>query len=151
MIPADLERFVESHRRVAIDTSPLIYWLEKHPRYFELSKHIFDLTESNRVQTVTSTLTLTEVLVLPYRKKDWENVHRIYVVLDNYPHLEWIPPTLEIAGQAARIRAAHNLKTPDAIQAATAILSGSTGFISNDPIFRRVPSLDVLILDEMLQ
>ena len=32
-----------------------------------------------------------------------------------------------------------------------ALAAGVTGFISNDPIFRRVPSLDVLILDEMLQ
>jgi predicted nucleic acid-binding protein len=71
--------------------------------------------------------------------------------LVTYPHLEWVPPTLHIAERAAQIRADHNLRTPDAIQAATALAAGVIGFVTNDPMFRRVPSLDVLILDEMLQ
>jgi predicted nucleic acid-binding protein len=77
-------------------------------------------------------------------------VDRIYVALDNYPHVHWIQPSLEIAERAARIRADYNLKTPDAIQAATATVAGATALISNDPIFRRVSGFEVLLLDEML-
>jgi predicted nucleic acid-binding protein len=57
---------------------------------------------------------------------------------------------LDIADQA-RIRPEHNLRTPDAIQGATAILSGATALISNDPAFPRLDELDVLIFDELLK
>ena len=135
---------------MAVDTSPFIYWLEENPKYFDVSKRIFDLVEKRKAKVVTSTLTLTEALVLPYRMKDWRRVYRIHAVLNTYPHLEWLPPTVEIARQAAHIRAEFNLRIPDAIHAATALISGATAFITNDPIFRRVPSLGVLLLDEML-
>lgn len=36
------------------------------------------------------------------------------------------------------------------IQTATAMIAGATGFISNDPGFKRVKDLDVLILDEVI-
>jgi predicted nucleic acid-binding protein len=102
------------------------------------------------MRAITSTLTLTEVLVQPYRVRDWRRVNRVYAALYTYPHLEWLAPTLEIADRAARIRADYNLKTPDAVQAATALLGGAPVLICNDSIFRRVPSLEVLLLDEML-
>lgn len=103
------------------------------------------------MRAITSTLTLTEVLVQPYRVRDWQRADRIYAALRNYPHLEWLTPTLEIADRAASIRAEHSLKTPDAVLAATAQVAGATALITNDPVFRRVPSLNVLLLDEMLQ
>jgi len=52
--------------------------------------------------------------------------------------------------RAAQIRADHNLRTPDAIHAATALAAGVTGFITNDPVFRRIESLEVLVLDDLL-
>ena len=136
---------------MAVDTSPFIYWLEENPKYFDVSKRIFDLVENRKAKVVTSTLTLSEALVLPYRMKDWRRVYRIHAVLDTYPHLEWLPPTIEIARRAAHIRADFNLRIPDAIHAATALITGATALITNDPIFRRVPGLEVVLLDEMLQ
>jgi predicted nucleic acid-binding protein len=62
-----------------------------------------------------------------------------------------LPPTVEIARQAAHIRAEFNLRIPDAIHAATALITGATALITNDAIFRRVPGLEVVLLDEMLQ
>jgi len=135
---------------MAVDTSPFIYWLEENPKYFDVSRRIFDLVEKRNAKVVTSTLTLSEALVLPYRMKDWRRVYRIHAVLDTYPHLEWLPPTIEIARRAAHIPADFNLRIPDAIHAATAQIAGATALITNDPIFRRVPSLGVLLLDEML-
>jgi hypothetical protein len=42
------------------------------------------------------------------------------------------------------------MRTPDAIQAATAVRSSATGFISNDPIFHRVEGFEALTLDDLL-
>lgn len=51
----------------------------------------------------------------------------------------------------ARLRAEHNLKTPDALQAATAFPSSATGLISNDPVFQRLENLEIAILDDFLK
>jgi predicted nucleic acid-binding protein len=93
---------------------------------------------------------MTEVLVQPYRMDDRSRVNRFYNLLSTYPNLVWISPDLEIADIAARIRAQHRLRTPDAIQAATAIHSRVTALITNDAIFTRVPDFETLVLDHFV-
>ena len=93
---------------------------------------------------------MTELLVLPHRENDEQRANDFYGLLSTYPNLEWIAPTLEIADIAARIRALHRLRTPDALQAATAVHSRTTGFITNDPIFQRVEAFQTLVLDDLL-
>jgi hypothetical protein len=41
--------------------------------------------------------------------------------------------------------------TPVAIQVATAVSSGAAGFIRNDPVFKRVPEVECLLLEDCLQ
>jgi predicted nucleic acid-binding protein len=62
-----------------------------------------------------------------------------------------VAPNLRIADMGAHLRAEYNLRTPDAIQAATCLSYGATGFISNDAGFRRVAGLDVMVLDDLLE
>jgi predicted nucleic acid-binding protein len=71
-------------------------------------------------------------------------------LLATYPGLTWIAPDLGIADTAARMRAEYRLKTPDAVQAATAIQLKVSGFLSNDPVFQRVAEFDTLVMDELL-
>ena len=99
---------------------------------------------------VTSTITLLELLVQRYRLGDTDRVNKFYALLSTFRHLEWIAPHLEIADMGARFRAESGLRTPDAIQAATAVNGGATGFITNDTAFRRVLALDVMILDDLV-
>ena len=115
----------------------------------QLVDPIFVWLEGPRGQAVTSTITMLELLVQPYRLSDIDRVNRFYGLLSTHPHLDWTAPTLEIADLGARLRAEHNLKTPDALQAATAIVAEATGFISNDPVFQRLTSLEVTILDQL--
>jgi predicted nucleic acid-binding protein len=98
---------------------------------------------------VTSTITMTELLVQPYRGLDEQQAGLFYGLLSTYPNLDWIAPDLEIAGLAARLRAAHRLKTPDALQAATAVHAGASGLITNDPVFERVEGFEALVLDRL--
>jgi len=56
---------------------------------------------------------------------------------------------LAIADRASHLRAADNLRAPDAVQAATALVEKASGFISNDPAFRRIDGLAVLLLDDL--
>ena len=145
-----LEDFFERHRKIGLDTSVFIFEIEGNPRYIKLVNPIFVWLDGPKGRAVTSTITMMELLVQPYRLSDIDRVNKLYALLSTYPHLEWIEPTLEIADLAARLRAEYNLKTPDALQAATALACQATGFISNDAAFKRVGGLEVLILDEML-
>lgn len=131
-----------------MDTSIFIYQLESNIRYLIFTDIIFDQIEQGH-KAVTSTITMTELLVHPYRKGDDRHLDEIYGWLNIYPNLDWIALNLEIADLAARIRALHNLKTPDAVQAATAVHDLATGLITNDPAFERVPSFETLVLDQL--
>jgi predicted nucleic acid-binding protein len=92
---------------------------------------------------------MTELLVQPYRDSDEQRVDEFYALLSTYPNLDWIAPNLRIADLAARIRALHRLRTPDALQAATAVHAFATGLITNDPVFERLGAFDTLVLDQL--
>jgi predicted nucleic acid-binding protein len=100
------------------------------------------------VKASTSTLTLLETLARPYQLNNDELVLQFYSLLTTYPHLTWVPMTLNIADLAARLRAEHHLKTPDAILAASAIASDATGFVCNDRAFQKIPAFECLLLDD---
>lgn len=145
-----IQRFLARHRKIGLDTSIFIYQLEGHPKYAEITSAVFAWLESPGGRAVTSTVTMLELLVLPYRLSDFGRVNELYLLLSRYPNLDWVEPGLEIADRAARLRAEHRLGVPDALQAATALARQATGFISNDKAFQRVTPLDVLVLDDVL-
>jgi predicted nucleic acid-binding protein len=150
MTVSKLEQFLKRHSRLGLDTSIFIFQIEENPKYLEVVNPIFAWLEGPKARAVTSTITMLELLVQPYRFSDIDRVNKFYALLSTYPHLEWIAPTLEVADLAARLRAQYNLRTPDALQIATALGWQATGFISNDPLFRRVTGVEALILDELL-
>jgi len=93
---------------------------------------------------------MTELLVQPYREHDESRADEFYALLSTYPHLEWIAPNLEIADTAARLRALHGLRTPDALQAATALQARATGMVTNDPAFALVGGFETAVLDRFV-
>ncbi len=145
-----LDRFFRRHNKVAFDTSVFIYQLENDPKYRPLTHSIFSWLETPGHAAITSTITMAELLVKPYREKDEREVDKCFALFSRFPNLEWVAPNLDVGDAAARIRAEWRLKTPDAIEAATAIYCGISGFLTNDPIYRRVSELDTLILDDLL-
>jgi predicted nucleic acid-binding protein len=124
--------------------------MERNPRYFDVAKAVFESIESGKSSAVTSTVVLTEIMVQPYRNENLPQAEASYGLLTTLPNLEWVPPSLQIANLAAALRASYRMQTPDALIAATAVLCRASAFLTNDPIFRRITSLEVLILDEYL-
>lgn len=141
--------FLVRHRLLALDTSIFIYQLEANPRYLPLTDHIFRWLERSGGRAVTSTLTMSELLVQPYRDANQKRADEFYSLLSIYPNLEWVAPNLEIADLAARIRSLHRLRTPDALQAATALYCSATAMITNDPVFKRVAGIETMFLEEL--
>jgi predicted nucleic acid-binding protein len=146
-----LKRFLSRHRRIAIDTCVFIYQLEGHLKYSSTAEIVFEWLEQQGHSAVTSTVTMLELLVQPYRQADLKRVDQIYALLTTFPNLEWIASSLEVSDLAARLRADHDLRTPDAVQAATALDARATAIVTNDPAFERVSSIEVAVLDRFAQ
>ena len=96
-------------------------------------------------------LIFAECLVQPYREKDMALAARYMVLFRNFPHLSVLPVTDEIAERAAFLRAHYRLKTPDAFQLATALISASHAFLTNDERTPEIEGFQVLILDRYLK
>ncbi|WP_276753030.1 type II toxin-antitoxin system VapC family toxin [Chlorogloeopsis fritschii] len=56
----------------------------------------------------------------------------------------------DIPETAAQLRANYNLRTPDAIQIATAICGGASFFLTNDARLPSLPELSVLVLEQLI-
>jgi len=137
------------HQRIGLDTNLFIYFLENHPKYGTWCASLFGLIERRRNPAVTSTVTLLELLVQPYRQHEEEVAQRIFALTSTYPGIEWIPLTMYVADLGAELRARYRLSTPDAIQLATAISRNATRFYGNDRTLRRVQQIECVIVDHV--
>jgi hypothetical protein len=52
---------------VGLDTAPFIYYFERHSSYLPLVEPFFEALDRGEILGITSTVTLTEILVHPYR------------------------------------------------------------------------------------
>src|SRR5947209_8439262 len=91
--------------RLGLDTAPIIYFIEAHPRYEAILKQIFKLVASGTLTGVTSTITLTEVLVHPFMRGDTKLQQEYRDLLLHSDHFEVTPVEADIAERAANLRA----------------------------------------------
>lgn len=134
---------------VGLDTAPLIYFIEQNEAYLYLVRDFFGFMSKGHFQVVTSTLTLTEVLVHPLRSGQIELADQYREIILDEENLITVPVSVEIAELAAQLRATKNLRTPDAIQIATAIEGGAKFFLTNDLRLSVVEDLEILVLDDL--
>jgi predicted nucleic acid-binding protein len=139
-----------SGQTVGLDTAALIYFIERHPLYLPLIEPFFAAVERGDVQVVTSTLTLTEVLVHPYQHGNQTLAREYSDILLHARNVGALPVSPEIAADAARLRALHGIRAPDAIQLATAQSRHATAFLTNDEGLEKVSGLHVLVLKQLL-
>ena len=148
---ADLTDALSGHARLGLDTAVFIYHLEQNSRYFPLTHALLAGIEAGRWTACTSVVTLMELTVRPFQLGQPEVATRYEAALAHFPNLSLIDVTREVARQAAQLRAAFRLRPADALQAATALVSGATLWITNDcDLARLSPLLDVLLLEEFV-
>jgi predicted nucleic acid-binding protein len=87
---------------------------------------------------VTSSLTLLELLVVPYRSGNRRLAAQYEAVLTQARGIRMVDISLEHLRLAAQLRAAAKIKTPDALQLAAAIDQRCPVFLTND---RRMPDV----------
>ena len=62
-----------------------------------------------------------------------------------------IPADATLWEKAANLRATlSGLKTPDALHAATALEHGRGLLVTNDPVFRRIADLSIILLSDLI-
>ena len=142
--PRSLLDGLGDHPVLVVDTAPIIYWLEGHPRLAERFRVIFDGAESGAATVVISTETLAEVLAGPLRAENELLTGQYREALTRSPGWQVMPLDIDVAVEAARIRAAYRLRLPGAIQVATAIRAGAAALVTHDRALRRVRGLRVV-------
>lgn len=136
--------------RVCIDTAPFIYFIEEHPKYLSIVRPVFAEIDTGRIEAITSTLTLLEVLVHPFKTNNDAIAKKYREILLHSSGLTTFELLHEYSESASRLRAKYSIKTPDAIQIAVGLFHKATSFLTNDPSLKRVSEIDVLVLDDFL-
>jgi predicted nucleic acid-binding protein len=136
-------------RRLGFDTAPMIYFVEAHPEYDAQITPIFERIEQGELEGITSVITLLKVLVQPIRLNRIDLASRYHQLLLESERFSVLPITVEIAELAADLRARYNLRTPDALQVATALAHRCEAFLTNDARLKRVAEIRVLTLEEL--
>ena len=136
-------------QRLCIETAPFIYFVERHPTYVDRMRAVFEVLDEGRFEGITSTVTLTEVLIKPIQAGDKTLEQAYRELLLSTRHIQVVALSIVIAEKAAVLRAGYNLRTPDAVQLATGIISGCQGFLTNDRKLLRVTEIPVLMLDDL--
>jgi len=140
MEPLNLAGLPE-HALLLLDSAPIIYFLEGHPKFGPRFRPVFEAHAAGRVRFAVTTLTIAEVLTGPLQAGNDALAQRYRAILES-----WQPVALDvgIAESAARLRASLRLKLADAVQAASALAIDAAALVTHDRDFSRVHSMRVI-------
>jgi predicted nucleic acid-binding protein len=137
------------HQRILLDTSVWIYHFEQNATFGEAAGYVIEQLEAGKFQGVASELTLLELIVKPLQSGRQDAADDYETLLSYFPNLTLEPISRAILLEAAALRARYRLRTPDAIQLATAFASGATLAITNDAGWRNVAGIVTLLLADL--
>jgi predicted nucleic acid-binding protein len=132
--------------RLAIDTSVFIYFIERHPTFRDEVAPLFEQADAGERELVTSSLTLLELLVVPFRTGDRRLADRYEALLTRSRGVTMVDLTRDHLKAAAHLRAVSSVRTPDAVQLAVALASHCSAFVTNDRRLPAVPGLRIVDL-----
>lgn len=135
--------------RLGLDTAPIVYFIEGNPEFHALCVPFFAAIDSGSITAFTSTITLPETLVHPLRSGDTHRATAFRNLLLATQGVTTVPLSVDTAERTARLRADYNLRTPDAVQIATALHSGCEAFLTNDNQLKRVTDLRIVVVSEL--
>ena len=118
-----------SGKKAFLDTNLFIYLIEENELYLNNVHNLLLFLEKNEYEITTSTLTLGEILTKPYKENRLDLVERYKELFSD---IELIKLNSEIASLFAKVRAEYKIKTPDAIQLASAVYAKADLFVTND-------------------
>lgn len=140
---------------VLIDTSVALAYLTGTEAISALAIELFDrCLATGRNVGALSMMTVTELLVRPYRSGP-AAVAIIEGFVRHFGDLRLLPIDYPTANEAARIRAATGLPTPDSLIVAGFVVGGQDILLTNDSSWPTrlegaIPGRSILVLDHLL-
>lgn len=146
-----MRRVLRQYKALGLDTMCFIYFFEENPQYLPFVQPLFELIEDGEVQGIASTISLMEVLVKPKREQNNLLVDQYEVLFETYPNLEILDFDRDVARSASDLRARHELRAPDSIQVATALVGKADAFITNDDYLKKIEEIEIIVMREVLK
>lgn len=131
---------------VGIDTNVFIYHFQQHPEFNSLSEKLFNLLAYNKIQAITSIITLIELLAY---KESSQKIKTLREEFLSTPNLITMDINQEIGFSAAEIRREYGFRLPDALQLATCMHANAKAFITNDSGLKSFKKIKILNLKEI--
>lgn len=110
---------MNGYKRIFLDTSPIVYYLEYNEVFYAKVKNFWK--EHEYSDYVTSTVTVTEYLTYPYQKRNEKQIRAEYTAF----------------------------RTMDALQLASACLSGCDLFLTNDKQLKQFREITCITVEEL--
>lgn len=140
------------YKKVFIDTAPFIYCIEEskeNPRYYSVVQRFFDNCYKKDIMLATSTVTVEEYCVMPYRTGELQRIALFQRFIWSIG-IEVINIDEKIADKAAQIRAKYkSFKAMDALQLATACVTKCDLFLTNDKQLRQFGEMKCITVEEL--
>ena len=133
MSRATLEAAIPAGRILLLDSSAVLAYLDGGEAVSPMAATVIDeFVASGRNEAVVSAVTVTDALVRPMRAGSASAIDLVEAFLRHFRNLRVEPVSFEVAREAARIRGATSLRTPDAMILATAVAAGAGSVVTND-------------------
>jgi predicted nucleic acid-binding protein len=136
-------------QRVYFDTNAFVYFLDRHPEYFDLVAPFIEAAANGTLLGVTGDAAVAETLVKPYQLDNLPLVASIKAFFHAKDFLSILPHDGETFDLAAQFRARLGMKFIDALHYATAVRAGCKFLLTNDAGIRSTPALEVLSIKEL--
>ena len=142
---------MERHRgqplNLFLDACALIYRFEGADTFRQATARLLrELTRGSttKARVAVSRLSMLECRGKPLRENDLQTLKRYDHFFSEIEIVEIDATVIELA---TRLRALHGLKTPDAIQAASALVwQADALFVTADAAFEKTPNLNVRLI-----
>lgn len=144
-----INKILKSGNKVFLDTMVFIYYFENHHKFLHILSAIFTSIEKSYVKGYTSTITMAEILVKPYKLKDFEAAQDYQTIISQLPNFSIVPITSNIANTSAFLCAEYGLGLADAMQISGAIETKSDFFISNDYKLKKIKEIKIVCLNDL--
>lgn len=132
---------------IFLDTAPIIYYLQRSEQYYINMQYFWKKYVD--FDFVTSTITITEYLIYPYRQKELKIINDFYSFVEDM-EIGVREIDRKIAEKAAQIRAEYSsFKTMDSLQLATACITGCEMFFTNDKQLKQFKELNCILVEEL--
>jgi uncharacterized protein len=130
---------------VFLDSSPVIYFVERPPRWGAKAAARIAALRGAGAQLVVSDLVRMETAIGPLKANDPVRLAD-FATFFAASHVTVLPIMATVCDRAARIRAQYGFKPLDSLHLAAAVEHGCTHFLSNDAKLKRFPDILVEVL-----